>query len=270
LKVVAGAARHDPAGLAAWFQSTTDCGIKAQLVDALQQASPTEPLLDLAQVALSCDGQNPTAQKAVANAHYRLAATAWNELANHPPPDAAARAREVQKVKELLSKAEGSERAPELLRKVEDYEGAVHANRQREIELREQDKKRQCLEMHERARWTHGESRVAIADLGEIVRRMKSKSAGCADYLEPMARQELAEWQTALSERLIKECDAEYYRLPDLPATPTGLTPDQLEGLRAQIRGFHEACEPFIAASTFRAQKVQTLLERLEAAPAEH
>jgi hypothetical protein len=264
LKAVAAGARQDPEGLRAWFQETTDCAIKAHVVEALQQGAVAEPYLDWAEGALACDGENATAREVVATANYRLAVQAWNELAESRPKDLAEATPQIDRVRTLLGQAGDTERASELRLKVEGYVAALQENRRKENELREADLKRQCVSIHERARWATEQSRVAISDLAGIVKKLEQMSETCASRLEAAARKEYDEWQVALADRLTRECDAEYYRLPDLPVDTKALRQDQLAAMRAQIIAFHSACEPIVATSQFRAQKVQALMQGLD------
>jgi hypothetical protein len=265
LTVAAAAARQDPAGLQRWLHGTADCGIQAHAVQALQHGAPNEPYLEEAQAALTCDPGLATAQGAVATANYRLAVRAWNELAERPPANLAAAAPRIESVRTHLALAAGAERAPELGRKLDEYEAALQEKERQQAAIRKREAEAECASVLDRAKWALEQSRIAITDLNDIVQRTRQACTDCTSHLDDGRRAELDAALPLLENRLRDDCDAEYYRLPDLPSDPSGLGRDQVARLRSQIETFHRACEPFVASS-FRAEKVESLLKRLDAA----
>jgi hypothetical protein len=194
-----------------------------------------------------------------------MAVDAWNALANDPPKGLGAARPRLEKIRELLAKAEGVEGTTHLLEKVDNYKGALQANQREEEERREAARRQQCAGLLDRARWARDEPRVALSDLSAVVEKTSDNS--CASYLDGPAKKELADARSALRDRLQKECDAEYYRLPDVPTDPSTLSQDQIDVVRSEVQTYRDACESFVAGS-FRAEKLVAILKKLEAAEA--
>jgi hypothetical protein len=265
--VVASALARDPDRLAAWLDGTADCAVRARIVAALQDGSPAEPYLDQARAATACDGSSDVARRALAIAHYRLAVRAWNALAAEPPRDPRTAAPRIEEVRTLLAASDGVAEADALRAKVDSYEAALAANETKKVELRDLERGRRCAARVERVRRARDEPRAPLAVLSDAARDAGDLGTECAAYLDAPARDELAALRAALSARLEKECDAEYYRLPDLPPDLASLGRGRIDDLRARIETFHVACGS-AAGSSFRAERVASLLERLGAAGA--
>jgi hypothetical protein len=268
LGTLTAAAEHDPAVLQRWFEETTDCQAKAHLVEILQESNPSDPYTEMARAALACDAENATARRAVAVSSYRRAVQAWNALAEDPPQDLDDAAPRIENVRALLKESGDLEGVAALGEKIDAYEDALTANDRQEAAARQAEAKKRCLDLLGRARWARDTPRVGLADLADIIRRTSDQSKSCSARLEAGERQELADIASVLGERLEKDCDAEYYRLPDLPTDLKTLREDQIDTMHSQVTTFETSCSA-VVANSFRAEKVANLLQKLESAAAD-